>query len=254
MSWDTIHKLVVNNLVEEKPHHMQYITKKNANIPSSTGTTPLHLASLASYPTITSHLLSVGAKVNVGNEYGETPLHWACKSGCLETVRLLVKHGAFLNAGDMDGNTPLHWLAENDHPAIVAFLLGEEPKLVQLENHEGQTAIHIACEWKNYELVEFLLQHAQQHGFQSDITAIVHESDDLKLIQILRDSKDRDNKANSLVSIIDSKETTNSPAETPIDNSPHIHKKSHRRGKRNPLATMKHALEKLHVFSTYNNQ
>jgi ankyrin repeat protein len=49
-------------------------------------------------------------------------LHYAAANGHVECVRLLRAHGMAHVTND-SGNTPLHWAVQNNHTAVVTFLL-----------------------------------------------------------------------------------------------------------------------------------
>ena len=182
--WSYVHKIVVNNLNEcDTLKHLEYINESNVNVTSASGTTPLHLATLASKEDLVSYLISVRAAVNASNEFGETPLHWACKHGNLEIVKLLLDHGAVAGSYDHDGNSPLHWAAEYNHTALVHLLLHEDPTLLFTKNDSGDTPLRIACDNENYETAKIFLQAGAP---ADDVLTDVVKDDNMELVQILK--------------------------------------------------------------------
>ncbi|EAK87747.1 Ank repeat protein with possible signal peptide [Cryptosporidium parvum Iowa II] len=71
-----------------------------------------------------SHLLSLGASVDLYSEYGFTPLLLACKNQHKEVVRLLIEKGkAHLDCTDSDGRTPLFYAISQLDIGLVNYLL-----------------------------------------------------------------------------------------------------------------------------------
>ena len=76
-------------------------------LPTSSGCTPLHFASVFSRMNSIRFLLKNGVDVNVQNADGETPLLWASKGLDTEAVRLLLAADADPSLCDSCGLTPL---------------------------------------------------------------------------------------------------------------------------------------------------
>lgn len=132
---------------------------------------------IAPNPEITQLLLSVGAKINGTDRQGLAPLHTQVWTGRLEVVKELLKNGAdpnvrgpyhrtpafFLAVGevkeildelikagldltiiDSKGNNACHaiaFLASDD--AVIEYVFDLEPFNWGVENHKGETPLHI---------------------------------------------------------------------------------------------------------------
>lgn len=88
-----------------------------------------------------------GADPNKLAENYITPLHLAA-NGHHEIIRLLLNKGAKISEMDICGNTALHFAAANNFPHCTNELLTNPFVDVMLENEDGKTAYHLACENK----------------------------------------------------------------------------------------------------------
>jgi ankyrin repeat protein len=72
-----------------------------------------------------------------------SPLQKSARDGNLDEVRSMIESGKNVNEQDEHGVTPLMLAAQNNHPAIVSFLLanGANPSLAE---EYGNTALHYA--------------------------------------------------------------------------------------------------------------
>jgi ankyrin repeat protein len=124
-----------------------------------------------------------------------TALHFAAINGQIEAARWLLDHGADLEAHDSEFHaTPLSWANEKGQTAMVQFLVergaginlvqavalgrldrleelvSNEPDLLE-EEREWGNAVHQACFWGRWEVLEWLIEHGadfrlrSSHGF-----------------------------------------------------------------------------------------
>jgi len=129
-------------------------------------------------------------KIGIWDVNGQFPLTIAAKDGHLEIVKLLVELGESPNTADPDGFTPLMMALHWNHPDVADFLLdagaaptsegplwgsalrlavqeGQRPIIVHLirsgakvdsvEDWSGNTALHEAVMYRNYEAIETLI-------------------------------------------------------------------------------------------------
>lgn len=121
--------------------------------------TPLISAALSNQLAIVELLLSKDADVMARNSGGFTSLHAAAYSGSVPISKLLLEHGATLeDAANKAGVTPLMVAGEENHVALVEFLLANGADPSHAEAH-GYAPITRAL-WKgNFDVVRVLKQH-----------------------------------------------------------------------------------------------
>ncbi len=110
-------------------------------------------------------LIRGGADVNARNSSGLTPLHTACYKGNLDAVEVLVENGADIDRGSTyhnDYRTALHIAIENEDENMVSFLLekGADARARFYPVHGGserRSAIELATKLGNQEIVLKLL-------------------------------------------------------------------------------------------------
>ena len=116
---------------------------------------PVHPASHQGFSNIVQLLLEYGAYPNAKNIHGHTPLIFAVEEGCYNTTKLLIEHGADVNGSDLLGNVPLHY---NGGSIRILKLLIENGACLNINNHNGYSALHWAVDQDLIEYVIVLLQ------------------------------------------------------------------------------------------------
>lgn len=115
-----------------------------------TGTTPLICATLKGDAVICAQLVAAGADVNARTEQGHSPVQYACSKGWLDCYEVLVGAEADIAAVDRRGDSVLHRLVALGRDELLRRVLElaktRAPRLVDVQNAEGDTALHIACE------------------------------------------------------------------------------------------------------------
>ncbi|WP_371219232.1 ankyrin repeat domain-containing protein [Orientia tsutsugamushi] len=147
------------------------LLKKGAdvNIKNQYGYTPLHLASQRipsyydvdvcvpddgsapfvideEYYTSTNKLkllLDNGANVNLMDNDGYTALHYASARGRIDVVEFLLNNNADINITGK--NTVVHSAAKNGHKDMVQFWLDRYPNMINLQDNDGYTALHLVA-------------------------------------------------------------------------------------------------------------
>ena len=112
-----------------KGNNIQIIDKfVNAGISINTrnenakGISPIHYAAALGRDNIISHLIKLGADVNVSNLDGQTPLHMAVLQDNIVVLYMLLNSGAKVDIVDKFGDTPLSLAKEHDNDLYVALL------------------------------------------------------------------------------------------------------------------------------------
>jgi len=149
------------------------LVKTLVNVPDKTGVRPIQAVFQGK---VESRLEMVqllvdkaGAMVDVWDKNGTTPLHLACCTATdrdLELVKFLLMRGSRADAQTFcartlieGGSTPLHALCRRPRTLQVAKLLVSMGGAnVALQDHKGETALHLATERGNGDMVRWLLQ------------------------------------------------------------------------------------------------
>jgi ankyrin repeat protein len=108
-------------------------------------------------------LLAKGADANARNQYGAPPLFAAQDA---EVARWLIEHKADVNARLSRGQTPLINDAYNSN--VVAVLIDSGAK-IDLQETNGNTALHLAVYYSSPGSVAMLLAHKANPNIQNDL-------------------------------------------------------------------------------------
>ncbi|NXP32595.1 PLPL9 phospholipase, partial [Leiothrix lutea] len=107
-----------------------------------------------------NHILRQGAGCvnSADSEDGCTPLHLACRKGDMECLLELLECHARVDITDRNGETVFHYAVRGNNPQIIE-LLGRSPTTgLDHLNHEGLTALHLACQLGKEDMVRSLLK------------------------------------------------------------------------------------------------
>lgn len=109
-----------------------------------------------------AELLGSNAKyVNQKDCLGNLPLYYAIINGHEDICRVLLryqkKNKLNLLLMNPEGNTPLHLAALHNRLDILELLLTHEPQLINIKNQNGDTALKIACDHYNTNMIRRLL-------------------------------------------------------------------------------------------------
>ena len=99
--------------------------------------------------------------IDVQNHQGQSALHCASYFANVEAVRLLLKASANPDIGDATGKTPLHFCAGNTQSDAVltseVLLEKGSSSLIDWQDHEGRTALHVAVKAANKYVASLLI-------------------------------------------------------------------------------------------------
>ena len=96
-------------------------------------------------------LLKHGADINSPTNVGDTLFLDMVGRDEPEVVRYLVENGASLNAVNKSGQTTLHLAVQSGRKRTMKFIVGKEPKLVNVQDIDGNLPIHFAVKAKHLE-------------------------------------------------------------------------------------------------------
>ncbi|KAF7175891.1 hypothetical protein CNMCM7691_000423 [Aspergillus felis] len=135
----------------------------DGNAITNNGSTSLHLATERGNRKSMKLLLSRHVNVQVANEKGATGLQVAVGTTSDEaTVPLLVKNKVDVNIRNIrTGDTALHLAVEWKRPRIILFLL-DKGATIDMTNEDGFTPLQLAAKMDNCEAIALLLQRGAQ--------------------------------------------------------------------------------------------
>lgn len=85
-------------------------------------------------------------------------LSLCCDKGSAECAGVLIDHGANVKFPDKWGLTPLMYSVTVQYPDIIRRILERDPTTTACRDHKGRTALHLAIETGNAEIVKLLIQ------------------------------------------------------------------------------------------------
>lgn len=147
----------------------------NSNAVANDGSTALHMATQHGHRKAMKLLLCQPVNAQISNHKGSRSLHLAVETAaCEATVPLLVKHKAGVDSRNpRTGDTALHLAVEWRRPRVILFLL-EQGAAVDMSNEDGLTPLQLAVKTDNCEAISILLQrgaHVDARSF-SGLTAL----------------------------------------------------------------------------------
>ncbi|CAL9211479.1 unnamed protein product [Musa hybrid cultivar] len=123
------------------------------------GQTALHAAVLRSYDITKMILAKKPNSVRHQDATKSTPLHFAAANGDITMVQLLLQSdskAAYIR--DEDGLSTIHVAANAGHLKIIEQVLEYCPDSMGLQNNTGRNFFHVAVEKKNLEVVKYVLR------------------------------------------------------------------------------------------------
>ncbi|CAF1052332.1 unnamed protein product [Rotaria sordida] len=198
-----VHNKSITMLPSIEQNIITYLVSHRADLSKrdNHGRTPLHHAAMRNNYNNAKQLIQLGASIDILDGNNATPLHFACRFNAIDCVRLFIEYHAIIDQQDINGNTPLHCIAlsqqiilnhieENSilQNTITHFLLHKAKNYLkfylEIENKDKKTALSIACEYGNINLVRILLLYgANIHNYMPIHMAI--KSGNIDIIQLL---------------------------------------------------------------------
>ena len=117
---------------------------------------PLHIAARKGNLQLGSMLLAHGASIDSVDGQRATPLHNAAHHNQIAMVKLFLEAGANPNALDWNLQSPVMRAAQQGHVNCVRELL-EAGADIQLRDARGQTALHLAVDFRTKDMLIFLM-------------------------------------------------------------------------------------------------
>ena len=126
------------------------------------GKQPIHII-LEYHDKSLLELLPKEVDFNSPNKCGDTPLHLACKYRCREDIitYLVQTRGAKATGLNIEGYSPIHltfYMGGRLSLETYRILFKETDVDVDLQDKDGNTALHLACDTCNEQLITFLVK------------------------------------------------------------------------------------------------
>jgi len=156
----------------------------NPNAKNRNGKTPIHFGAFSGNVESLQFLLKTkGIEVDMVDGKTQTALHIASKHGHVSCCEILVNHGARIDIRDNEGYTPLHHSARKGNLKILQILIGsvkdlkEQIRIVNIQDVEGTTALHLSAEEDFMDCSKLLLDYKanadikDMYGYTPDVYA-----------------------------------------------------------------------------------
>ena len=135
---------------------METSAKANVNVADRLGRTGLIRSAFGGHTKSIVALVDAKANVNQADIMGQTGLIWAAKQGHADSILALLNAKANVNAADNHGCMGLIWAVSKQQKVHVVQNLVQAKANIHLKNEDGKTALSIAKERGNEELIKFL--------------------------------------------------------------------------------------------------
>jgi len=161
-------------------------------VKTDAGETPLHMAVENGHMDIVKRLLNSGANVNAQDNIGAVSLFYAISNLDLPMMEVLIQSGAAIDARDNLGRTSVFIAVETKQQNIIQLLLDKSPNMrvadlrgqglihyaaanglvaivkllpddIETKDHFGRTALHIAADAGQKEVIKFLMRAGAKH-------------------------------------------------------------------------------------------
>ncbi|KAG0124294.1 ankyrin repeat-containing domain protein, partial [Tuber indicum] len=106
--------------------------------------TPLKCAVASRDPKMVSHIIKLGADVNLDSWSHGSLLHLAASRDDFEVTELLLEAGMDPNIKDVDGETPLDWVVERASWPVAQLLIRFGATINHQNSETGMTPLHRA--------------------------------------------------------------------------------------------------------------
>ncbi|CAM79999.1 ankyrin repeat domain-containing protein [Orientia tsutsugamushi] len=161
----------------------------DVNVPDNEGTTPLHCVITPTYSNIDriELLVSRGGDINVQRNNDRTVLHEAATCGQKDIVEWLLARNANTLLRDNSGKIPAHFAAQYGYKDIMKLLLDRDHSIINLQDNNGQTVLHLAV-LKHYALLsrelddEYIRYDERWLSEDERLAALSHSAERIKMM------------------------------------------------------------------------
>ncbi|GAA6102135.1 NF-kappa-B inhibitor epsilon [Tachysurus ichikawai] len=165
---DLLSKCSVSGTRPEPDQHPVDYTEEEGNLLATItedGDTYLHLAIIHELVPFTHQLINLFPKevLDIQNNLYQAPLHLAVYLNQVPVVKALVGKGACLELQDQDGNTPLHVACEHGTFECANEMIRQASasmltSVFETQNWRGLTCLHLATLHKHHRIMKLLVK------------------------------------------------------------------------------------------------
>jgi ankyrin repeat protein len=156
--WSGLHLLSFFGIVGKARRLLEQGADINSHH-NSLSMAPLHCAAYQGNDEMVDFLLESGADRNAATKCGQTALHLATQNGHRKSMRNLCLRRVDTQIADKNGATSLHIAVGTATDEATVPLLVKNKADVNLPNTKtGNTALHLAVEWRRPRIILFLLE------------------------------------------------------------------------------------------------
>ncbi|XP_064196863.1 NF-kappa-B inhibitor epsilon [Anguilla rostrata] len=167
---DSLNEIIQSCSISEQPEseNPESCSEQEVNLLTTVtedGDTILHLAIIHEEEDFAHQLIELFPKdiLDIQNNLYQTPLHLATYLNSPSVVRRLLEQEASLELQDQEGNTPLHLACDQGRNDCASEMGTHTPPrqlsvVMEMQNWRGQTCLHLATQRRNHRMVKLLLK------------------------------------------------------------------------------------------------
>jgi hypothetical protein len=108
-----------------------------------------------------------------------------------DVLQALASYGGPVSATNLKGQTMLHFAAHLNYPRLMSVLVARHPTLVDVQDINGLSPLHVACNAKSTVVIEILLKAGADIGLLSNLGTPIQLAMELLTVQEYRDFEKR---------------------------------------------------------------
>ncbi|KAJ9559209.1 hypothetical protein OSB04_013823 [Centaurea solstitialis] len=120
----------------------------------------IHVAAAGGHTEIVKEIIKVRQEfARKGTSKGYSPLHLACSKGQIDTIRELLELDQDLSClQDHNGWTPLHWASMKGRVAIIGEITSTSRESIDIVTNHGETVLHLMVKYNQFDALKYLME------------------------------------------------------------------------------------------------
>ncbi|KAI3743562.1 hypothetical protein L1987_61272 [Smallanthus sonchifolius] len=120
----------------------------------------IHVAAAAGHTEIVKEILNLRSEfAKKYTSEGYTPLHLACSKGHVDTIRQLLWFDPdLLYLRDHNGWTPLHWASMRGRVGTIGEIISISLECAEMVTNHGETVLHLAVKYNQFDGLRYLME------------------------------------------------------------------------------------------------